>query len=121
MALKQSIRRRFHFIEAFLYEHGKIGRQDIIKRFEISIPQATNDLRNYVSMFPENIFYDRGPRCYLTKPDFNPYFYSPESDSFLKGMLVTLDEKVDQVDVLKNDIMNIRKELASYMLKKERL
>jgi hypothetical protein len=53
-----SERTRLMFVERLLYWRGYINRRDLMARFEISAPQASNDLVNYTTLAPENCAYN---------------------------------------------------------------
>lgn len=44
---------------------GTIGRADLVRSFDISPSQATNDLTGFAGMHPGVIRYDTTAKCYL--------------------------------------------------------
>lgn len=66
--------RRLAFIEVRLQYDGRINRADLISFFDISMPQASADLRLYQSLASENMAYDPRARVYVAKAGFRPVF-----------------------------------------------
>lgn len=74
-----SERSRLEFVERILYWRGFINRRDLMERFGISGPQATNDLMKYGGVAPGNCGYNvrskryeaaEGMRLVMVEPDF---------------------------------------------------
>ena len=51
-------RLRLEYIEFTLYRHNGINRSHIIKKFGVSLPQASRDIRDYIKLFPKAIEYN---------------------------------------------------------------
>lgn len=62
------------FIEFRLQWDGRINRQDVAAKFDISLNQATHDLVRYKRLAPTNIRYDLSERAYLRSHDFAPRY-----------------------------------------------
>lgn len=73
-----SERQRLRFIERVLFWRGYINRRDLLDRFGISPPQATNDLVNYSTRNPRGCAYNVRKKCYQTAPDFRPILIEPD-------------------------------------------
>ena len=86
--IKQSKRKRLEFIESRLFWEEKISRTDLVDYFNISIPQATNDLKEYTELFPQNIMYDKSQKIHLMGGGFVPKLTNPNSDDYRKQLLV---------------------------------
>jgi hypothetical protein len=56
---------RLSYLELCLYWKGSVNRIDLRSKFEISVPQATQDFRNYLKLAPQNIIYDKNRRSYI--------------------------------------------------------
>ena len=80
-------RQRIEFIETRLFWEGKISRKDLTEFFDISIPQATKDIKAYIQIAPENIFYDIKAKQYIAPSEFNPALISPDSEAYLTRLL----------------------------------
>ncbi len=84
--MRWSVETRLEFIEFRLYWEGALNRADIIDRFGVSVPQASNDLSKYQELAPCNIIYDRSGKRYLAAPDFAPVFQPPDADRYLNQL-----------------------------------
>lgn len=93
--MRWSTRQRVEFIETRLYWEGKISRKDLIGYFNISVPQATKDIKSYMEIAPDNIQYDSRAKQYMAPDGFNPVLISPASESYLKRLLSSNSEKED--------------------------
>jgi len=91
--IKQSIRGRLEFIESRLFWEGKISRSDLVDYFNISVPQATNDIKFYTDQFPANISYDKSAKEHSRGEKFQPGLIIPDSDDYRKQLLVHSIEK----------------------------
>lgn len=45
---------------------GFINRAHLVRKFGISVPQASADLRDYQAAHPGMLVYDKTQKCYLT-------------------------------------------------------
>lgn len=74
------VRQRFEFIEWRIFWTGRLNRRDLEAEFEISTPQASLDLKTYLTRVPGNIDYNATERAYLPRENFRPRFLvlSPE-------------------------------------------
>jgi len=84
--LKWGTLEKLEFIEFRLYWEGRINRGDLIDRFKISVPQASNDLAKYQELEPRNMEYDKSLRCYIAREPFRPIF-EQSSEKFLAQLL----------------------------------
>jgi hypothetical protein len=75
--------RRFAFIEFRLLWERRLNRKDLIDFFDISVPQASADLKEYMQFAPENIVYDASGKHYTPGERFSPIFISPDPESYL--------------------------------------
>ena len=60
MILAQKL--RLIWIDACLDQDTKLNRGDLAYAFEISIPQASLDFREYIARWPDLIRYDKGTK-----------------------------------------------------------
>jgi hypothetical protein len=44
---------------------GFINREHIVRKFGVSVPQASTDLRDFQRMHPKAIEYDKTAKCYV--------------------------------------------------------
>ena len=82
--LRWSQEARLRAVDAILFWEGRLNRRDLMRRFGISVPQATNDLRRYLEMVPGNLRYDGRQKTYLAEPGFQPLFGPPEAEAWLR-------------------------------------
>jgi hypothetical protein len=64
------VRQRLRWIENRLWWVGEVNRSDLVIRFGISPPQATNDFALYQKLAPTNIRYDRKKKLYACGAEF---------------------------------------------------
>ncbi|MCP4117702.1 MAG: WYL domain-containing protein [Desulfobacteraceae bacterium] len=93
--MRWSTRQRIEFIETRLYWEGKISRKDLTGYFDISIPQATKDIKTYMEIAPANIQYDGRAKQYIAPAGFVPVLISPDSEAYLKQLFSSDAEKND--------------------------
>jgi predicted DNA-binding transcriptional regulator YafY len=75
--------KRMEFIEFRLQWEGRVNRQDLVKYFAISVPQASLDFARYRELAPLNAVYDVVQKAYLRGPAFKPALISASADSYL--------------------------------------
>ena len=85
--LRWGVRRRLSFIDFRLQWYGRINRSDLVERFQISIPQASGDVRLYKELAPDNLYYDLKHKCYYASEQFNPRFGIDAADGYLSQLL----------------------------------
>jgi hypothetical protein len=83
--LRWSEESRLRAIDATAFWEGRVNRADLIRRFGISVPQATNDLREYQARVPGNLRYDMRVKAYLTEPGFTPLYGPPSAEAWLSA------------------------------------
>src|SRR5690606_13480747 len=81
--LRWGIEKRLEFIEFRLFWEGAINRSDLVERFGVSVPQASNDLSRYQEMAPKNVAYDKSEKRYVRAPAFKPVLRAPSADRYL--------------------------------------
>ena len=82
--LRWSQDKRLRAVDAIVFWDGRINRADLMRRFGISVPQATNDLRRYMELAPDNLRYDARQKTYVAGEDFQPLFGPPEAEAWLR-------------------------------------
>jgi hypothetical protein len=75
---------RMIWIDAVLWEDGEIQRRDICENFDLSVPQASLDLRRYMQLHPGRIAYDRSAKVYRTIEGSKPYYDKNETFAALE-------------------------------------
>lgn len=81
--IRRGVERRLQFIEYRLYWEGQVNRSDIIDKFGVSLPQASNDLTQYREVAPDNIRYDPSSKRYLRGSSFSPQLFKPNASHYL--------------------------------------
>jgi Predicted transcriptional regulator len=81
--LRWNVQRRLIFIELRLYWEGRINRGDLVDYFDISVPQASQDLARYEEIAPGNLHYDKTLKTYVAGPNFRPVLTEPTADGYL--------------------------------------
>ena len=62
--MRWQVEQRMDFIAETLQSKGHINRKDLMDKFGISTPQASNDLRTYKDLLPEFITYNTKSKRY---------------------------------------------------------
>lgn len=57
--------KRQEFIAATLRQFGQIRRQDLMREFGISLPQAANDIAAFLANDPPSVRYDVSAKAYV--------------------------------------------------------
>lgn len=68
------VRLRLQWMENRLWWVGDLNRSDLVLRFGISLPQATNDFALYQKLAPANVRYDAKKKLYVCGEEFKPLF-----------------------------------------------
>ena len=55
---------RLDWIDEMLSVYGFINRIHIMRKFDISVPQASADLQTFKNLFPDELRYDKSAKCY---------------------------------------------------------
>ena len=84
--LKWGVERRLEFIEFRLFWDGGVNRADIVKMFDVSVPQASKDLTLYQERAPHNAIYDKSAKRYVASNQFQPRFLKPDAGGYLNQL-----------------------------------
>lgn len=57
--------RRQEFIAATLKQFGQIRRADLIREFDVSVPQASADIAAFMAAEPPHVRYDVSAKAYV--------------------------------------------------------
>ena len=85
--IKNTVKKRLSFIEARLFWEDSVSRGDIVNFFDISEPQATNDLSKYNELAPNNSRYNKSLKCYEKTEQFTPILSKQSSEGYLNRLL----------------------------------
>lgn len=109
---------RLRAIDASAFWDGQVNRSDLIRRFGISVPQATNDLREYQRRAPDNLRYNTRRKTYLATPEFKPLFGPPDAEAWLSaavgGSAVSVPVGIAPLPARRIDPWLLRKLLAAH-------
>ena len=73
-----SVERRLAFIEERLFWLGEINRTDLVRRFGVSMSQASADIARYLAGEPRGVAYDKSAKRYVAGDDFRPVLARPD-------------------------------------------
>jgi predicted DNA-binding transcriptional regulator YafY len=96
--LRRGPEQRLEFIEYRLFWEGAVNRSDLMERFGVSVPQASNDLTMYRQRAPENVTYDLSGKRYVPTAVFQPKFLKPNPDRYLAQLKAMSDGILDRAD-----------------------
>lgn len=85
--MRWSQERRLQFIDFRLQWDGRLNRADMTQFFQISVPQASMDIRRYIELAPANLIYDRSLRAYAAMPEFVPLYPSSGAEQYMEQLL----------------------------------
>jgi len=77
------LKKRLDFIDFRLAWDGRVNRKDLVERFQMSPPQATNDLERYAQQAPGNIRYDPALKTFVRENSFKPRFVAGQANRYL--------------------------------------
>lgn len=89
-----SQRQRYGFLESRLFWEGAVSRSDLMARFDISAPQASDDVTKYLEMAPGNLDFDRVKKKFVATPRFTPRFAVPDARQYLTQLLMLADDAI---------------------------
>lgn len=82
-------KQRLEFIENRLYWQQELSRSDLIKYFDISVAQATKDLKEYNEVIAKgNMKYDHSLKTYLPSDTFKPMITNISSEKYLRQLQI---------------------------------
>jgi len=91
--LRWSVERRLAFIEERLYWLGHVNRTDLVRRFGVSMSQASGDIARYLALAPQGVSYDKRAKHYAAGDAFRPVLAKPDARRFL-GELRLVDQDI---------------------------
>src|SRR5580693_1774478 len=81
--LRWSIEQRLGFIEERLFWLGAVNRTDLVRRFGVSMSQASGDIGRYLARDPAGVSYDKSAKRYVAGEAFRPVLAAPSAARFL--------------------------------------
>jgi hypothetical protein len=88
-----SVERRLAFIEERLFWLGETNRADLVRRFGVSLGQASADIARYLALSPRGVAYDKSAKRYVAGDDFKPALAPPDANRLL-GELQLVDRGI---------------------------
>jgi hypothetical protein len=80
--LRWSVERRLAFIEERLYWLGEVNRLDLVRRFGVSMSQASADIARYLALSPR-VAYDKRAKRYVAEESFSCVLAAPDAKRLL--------------------------------------
>jgi hypothetical protein len=81
--LRWSVERRLAFIEERLFWIGSVNRTDLVRRFAVSMSQASMDIARYLAHEAPGIHYDKSGKRYVADAKFRLVLAKPDAGRFL--------------------------------------
>jgi predicted DNA-binding transcriptional regulator YafY len=75
-----------------------VSRSDLMSRFGISAPQASDDIAKYLELAPGNLEYDRVRKAFIATPQFKPHVTVPDARQYLTQLLMLADHAIDSAE-----------------------
>jgi hypothetical protein len=82
-SLRWSVEQRLAFIDARLFWLGEVNRTDLVRRFGVSMGQASVDIAHYLARAPAGVSYDKRDKRYVADASFRPVLAEPDAARFL--------------------------------------
>src|SRR5260370_38225614 len=81
--LRWSVERRLAFIEERLFWLGEVNRTDLVRRFGVSMSQASGAIGRYLALDPLAVTYDKSARRYAASESFRAVLAPSDARRFL--------------------------------------
>lgn len=85
-SLRWSVERRLAFIEERLFWVGEVNRSDLMRRYGVSLGQASADIARYLARTPDGVGYDKKAKRYVADVGFKPVLAAPDAARFLSEL-----------------------------------
>src|SRR5947207_2229085 len=80
--LRWSVERRLAFVEERLFWLGEVNRTDLVRRFGVSMSQASGDIGRYLALAPPGVSYDKSAKRYVAADGFRPVLWAADAKRF---------------------------------------
>ena len=80
--MNYAIEQRIRLIDFLLHYYGYINLIMIMDYFGISKPCASRDIKDYLNMNNEGVFYNKNLKHYATTKDFNSIYFGESQRGF---------------------------------------
>ncbi|KAB2858536.1 MAG: WYL domain-containing protein [Bauldia sp.] len=81
--LRWSVEQRLAFVEERLFWIGAVNRNDLVRRFGVSMSQASADIGRYLARRPPGVAYDKSAKRYVAGENFRPTRATPNTGRLL--------------------------------------
>ncbi|EJW11572.1 hypothetical protein A33M_3015 [Rhodovulum sp. PH10] len=85
-SLRWSVEQRLAFVDERLFWLGEVNRTDLVRRFGISMSQASGDIARYLEKNPAGVSYDKSAKRYVAGENFAPVIGPPDATRLLGEM-----------------------------------
>jgi hypothetical protein len=92
---KRTVQHQLEYIEFKLYWENEVCRQDLMRFFGISRPQASILFRRYLELAPENLEYDLSSKRYVRARSFTPTLITPDPEAYFRHLLQSREHSCD--------------------------
>lgn len=99
-SLRWSVEQRLAFIEERLFWVGEVNRTDLVRRFGVSMGQASLDIARYLARSPKGVTYDKRAKRYTAGASFRPVLGAPDAARFLGELRLVDAGLLDAKDTL---------------------
>lgn len=82
-SLRWSVEQRLAFVDERLFWLGEVNRTDLVRRFGISMSQASGDIARYLARNPPGVSYDKSAKRYVADAGFAPVIAAPDATRLL--------------------------------------
>lgn len=82
-----SQQRRLRFIDFRIQWDGVLNRGDLRSAFNISTPQASNDISKYQELWGERLRYDKSSKSYVSASTYKPAYATTNAQQYLAQLL----------------------------------
>jgi hypothetical protein len=81
--LRWCVEQRLAFVEERLFWVGEVNRTDLVRRFGVSMSQASGDIGRYLALAPPGLTYNKSAKRYVAGEGFRPVLAEPDAKRFL--------------------------------------
>ena len=76
-----------------------MNRSDVMKKFELSVSQASADLNRYIGLALDIMVYDRCARTYVRGPEYAAQYLVPDAGCYFAPLRFLADGLMDSNDI----------------------
>jgi len=107
---------RLRSIEIILHWQGRLNTGDLIAAFGISRIQASKDIKEYRTAYPDNLHYNLSRRAYLRSDAFSPHLIRGTVDEYLDHIArMSIDGASDAIERMAPHYSVLKREVVSVL------